>query len=125
MKLLRCYTVLDAGMVLSPATVLGGLMVPLLARLSTHLKPSILSTIVFIGIALSMLALTTINLDITNTRLVLLRIFTTIGVSFIFVPIQILAFAGIASQDMGSASAIINLMRNIGDRKSTRLNSSH
>src|SRR3546814_5804200 len=37
-----------------------------------------------------------------------------IGVSFIFVPIQILAFAGIASQDMGSASAIINLMRNIG-----------
>src|SRR3546814_11603287 len=86
----------------------------LMVCLCTHLEPRILCTIVFIGIALSMLALTTINLDITNTRLVLLRIFTTIGVSFIFVPIQILAFAGIASQDMGSASAIINLMRNIG-----------
>src|SRR3546814_10877815 len=59
-----------------------------MARLSTHLEPRILCTIGFIGIALSMLALTTINLDITNTRLVLLRIFTTIGVSFIFVPIR-------------------------------------
>src|SRR3546814_9877395 len=57
------------------------LMMPLMARLSTHLEPRILCTIGFIGIALSMLALTTINLDITNTRLVLLRIFTTIGVS--------------------------------------------
>src|SRR3546814_5101077 len=104
-------------------------------------SPDVFSSDLFIGIALSMHALTSINLDIANTRLVLLRIFTTIGVSFMFVPIQKLAFAGIASQDMGSASAIINLMRNIGggmgisivttylarstDRKSTRLNSSH
>src|SRR3546814_20980019 len=84
------YSALDAGMVRSPAAVLSVLMMPLIARLSTHLEPRILCTIGFIGIALSMLALTTINLDITNTRLVLLRIFTTIGVSFIFVPIQIL-----------------------------------
>src|SRR3546814_10707415 len=77
MQVLLGYSALDAGMVLSPAAVLSVLMMPLMARLSTHLEPRILCTIGFIGIALSMLALTTINLDITNTRLVLLRIFTT------------------------------------------------
>lgn len=114
MQTLLGYSALDAGMVLSPAAVLSVLMMPLMARLSTRVEPRILCTIGFIGIALSMLSLTTLNLDITNTRLVLLRVFTTIGVSFIFVPIQMLAYAGIAAQDIGNASAIINLMRNIG-----------
>jgi DHA2 family multidrug resistance protein len=114
MQTLLGYSALDAGLVMSPAAVLSVLMMPLMARLSAHVEPRILCTIGFIGIAASMLALTTISLDITNMRLVLLRVFTTVGVSFIFVPIQSLAYAGIPPEEIGSASAIINLMRNIG-----------
>ncbi|NGY03695.1 DHA2 family efflux MFS transporter permease subunit [Solimonas terrae] len=114
MQVLLGYSALDAGMVMSPAAVMSVLMMPLMARLSTRVEPRILCTIGFVGIALSMLALTTLSLDVSNMRLVMLRVFTTFGVSFIFVPIQGLAYAGIAPQEIGSASAIINLMRNIG-----------
>src|SRR3546814_13559346 len=87
MHVLLGYSALDAGMVLSTAAVLSVLMMPLMARLSTHMEPRIICTIGFLGFELSMLALNTIKLDLTHTRLVLSRTFTDSRVSLIYGPI--------------------------------------
>ncbi|MGH8444772.1 MAG: DHA2 family efflux MFS transporter permease subunit [Solimonas sp.] len=114
MQTLLGYSALDAGMVLSPAALMTVLMMPLIGRLSGRVDARILCSIGFIAISGSMLALAQISLDISSTQLVWLRIFQTFGIAFIFVPINALAYAGLPPGETGSATAIINLMRNIG-----------
>ncbi|MFT4047525.1 MAG: DHA2 family efflux MFS transporter permease subunit [Solimonas sp.] len=114
MQTLLGYSAFDAGIVMSPAAVLSVFMMPLVGRLSARVDARVLCTVGFVGIALAMLGLTTLSLDISESRLILLRIITTLGVSFIFVPINVLAYAGLPPSETGSATAIINLMRNIG-----------
>ena len=62
----------------------------------------------------SMLYMGTLSLGVDFDTLVWARMFQTAGLAFLFIPINTLAYVGIAPDQSGSASALINLMRNVG-----------
>jgi len=114
MQTLLGYSALDAGVVLSPAAIVTVLTMPIVGRLSGRVDARILCSFGFITISCSMIALSQISLDMSRASLTWLRIFQMAGIGFIFVPINGLAYAGLPPGETGSATAIINLMRNIG-----------
>lgn len=114
MQTLLGYSALDAGIVLSPAALMTVLMMPVIGRMSGHVDARILCSIGFVAIAGSMIALSHISLDISRQSMILLRCFQTFGIAFIFIPINAIAYAGLPPGETGSATAIINLMRNVG-----------
>ena len=61
-----------------------------------------------------MLAMTRINAQIDFSTIVWLRILQVIGIPFIFIPISLLAYVGIAPSENNQISGITNFVRNIG-----------
>lgn len=114
MQTLLGYSALDAGLVMSPAAIITVLMMPLVGRLSSRVDARILCSFGFLVISASMVALSAISLDVSQSQLVVLRILQTFGIGFIFIPINSIAYAGLPPGQTGSATAIINLMRNVG-----------
>lgn len=114
MQTLLGYSALDAGIVLSPAALVTIAMMPIVVRLSARVDPRLLISIGFLSITVAMLAMTHINLELTRGDMIWLRVTQMIGIGFIFIPINALAYYGIPSSQTGSATAIVNLTRNIG-----------
>ena len=52
--------------------------------------------------------------DISFSRIAVARIFQAAGLAFLFVPINMLAYANLPEGKSNNASALINLMRNLG-----------
>jgi DHA2 family multidrug resistance protein len=58
--------------------------------------------------------MTTINLDIDFRTAALYRVYQTIGLAFIFIPINTLSYVGIPRNKSNQVSGITNLARNLG-----------
>lgn len=114
MQTLMGYSALDAGIVMSPAALMTLLMMPIVGRMSGKVDPRALCTFGLIAIGASMVALAHVDLSMSQTQLIWLRVFQMSGVAFLFIPVNAIAYVGIQRADIGSATAIINLMRNIG-----------
>nr|WP_277346316.1 DHA2 family efflux MFS transporter permease subunit [Solimonas marina] len=114
MQTLLNYSALDAGIVLSPAAIATIIMMPIAGRLSDRIDARILCSFGFFSIAVAMFAMTHVSLDISQHGLMMLRMIQVVGLAFIFVPINAVAYAGLPPADTGSATAIINLTRNVG-----------
>ena len=57
-----------------------------------------------------------ITLDISPTTLLLPILITGFGLSFVFVPISTAAYGTLRNEQIGNASGLFNLMRNVGGR---------
>jgi DHA2 family multidrug resistance protein len=108
------YTAFTAGLVVAPrglGTICG---LPAIGYLSNRVDPRYLLTFGFFIFGLTTLYFGNVTLDISPTTLLLPIMITGFGLSFVFVPISIAAYGTLRNQQMGSASGIFNLMRNIG-----------
>jgi DHA2 family multidrug resistance protein len=108
------YTAFTAGLVVAPrgiGTICG---MPLVGLLSNKVDSRYLLTFGFCTFGLSTLVLSNVNLGISPTTLLLPIIITGFGISFIFVPTSMSAVSAVPNEQMGSASGLFNLMRNIG-----------
>lgn len=114
MQSLLGYGALQAGLVLSPAAALMALMMPVVGRITGHVDERVLTTIGFILVCVAMLALAEISLDVSREQLMYLRFAQLAGVALLFIPVSGIAFGYIAPSDLGNASAIFNLSRNLG-----------
>jgi MFS transporter, DHA2 family, multidrug resistance protein len=108
------YTVLLAGLALSPGGIATLLMMPVVGRLVGVVQPKYL--IAFGGsiVALSMWHLTGLNGDITYGYAALSRVFLALGLPFLFLPVTTASYDGIPRDQTNQASALINVARNIG-----------
>jgi DHA2 family multidrug resistance protein len=68
----------------------------------------------FIVFSLSSLALSSLNLGIGPYTLLIPIVATGFGMSFLFVPIGNMCTSSVSNQEMGNATGIFNLLRNIG-----------
>jgi len=114
MQTLLGYSALDAGLVLSPAALLTVLLMPLVGKLTTRIDPRVLACFGFTVASSAMLLLAAISLDISSTQLMWLRILQMSGQVFTFIPINTISYANLQPGQTNSATAIINLMRNLG-----------
>jgi DHA2 family multidrug resistance protein len=108
------YRATDAGLVLTPGGVAAMLMMPIVGRLMSKVDARLL---VGIGLAIgggSLLWMTSFYLDVSFRFMMMTRIVQAIALGFLFVPLNTMAFKGIAPAQTNNASALINLARNFG-----------
>lgn len=114
MQTLMGYSALSAGLVMSPAALITIVMMPIVGRMTNSFDARLLCSFGLLMISLAMTALAQIDLSMSQSQLTWLRVFQMSGIAFLFIPINNIAYVGVPRSETGSATAIINLMRNIG-----------
>ena len=108
------YTAERAGETLTPGGFTVLLCMPLVGRLVSKSDPRRLAAFGFVTCGLALFHMTTLNLGIDMKTAILYRVFLSIGIAFLFVPINTISFVGVPREDNGQVSAVMNLCRNLG-----------
>ncbi len=109
------YTALLSGLAMSPGGIAVLMLMPLVGKLLSHkVEPRWL---LMFGLAFSSLGLFQMagfNLQVDLRTALEARVVQSIGMAFLFVPLNTLAFSYIAREKANNATGLINLARNIG-----------
>ena len=114
LQTLMGYSALQSGLAVSPRGAGALMTMPLVGYLSDKVDFRKLIATGFIVVAASLWWLGAINLEITMSTIVWPSVFTGVGLSMIFVPLSSVAMGTLPQEEMGNASGIFNLMRNVG-----------
>ena len=108
------YSALDSGLAVSPRGM--GALISMIAMgfLVNRIDSRILLAIGLGGFGATSLALSHINLGISMGAVVWPNIINGVSGGFIFVPLTTLAMGRLRKQEMGNATGIYNLVRNVG-----------
>jgi DHA2 family multidrug resistance protein len=87
---------------------------PLVGRLVNRVNPKILIIFGLLITAASTWTLSRLSLFADFITVVWPRVFIGIGLAFIFIPLTTLTLSAIRKEEMGNATSIFNLMRNLG-----------
>ncbi len=108
------YTAFTAGIVVAPRGLGAICGMPVIGYLSNKVDPRYLLSFGFILFGFMTLYFGNITLDVSPTTLLLPILVTGFGLSFVFVPITTAAYGTLPNEQMGNASGLFNLMRNVG-----------
>jgi DHA2 family multidrug resistance protein len=115
LQTLMGYTAQQSGMALSPGGVLIILLLPLVGRLVTRADTRMMIAFGFCVLSASLIYMgRTIDLQMDFATAVELRCFQSVGMAFLFVPIQTVSYSGVPPQKFNQVSGIMNLSRNMG-----------
>jgi MFS transporter, DHA2 family, multidrug resistance protein len=116
------YTSELAGLALSAGGLVLLFEMPVMGQLTTKIQARRLIGFGWLALSIAMLYSTRrIDLQISFSAATWLRIAQVIGLGFLFVPITLAAYIGIAPEKNNSVAGIINFMRNIGSSVGTSL----
>jgi len=108
------YTALTAGIVVAPRGLGSMLGLPLMGMISHRVDNRWLITIGFTAFGLLSIWFSLINTGIGPTTMLVPIVLTGFFLSFVFVPIGNMATVTLTNEEMGNATGIFNLLRNIG-----------
>ncbi|WP_114209855.1 DHA2 family efflux MFS transporter permease subunit [Acidisarcina polymorpha] len=108
------YTAFTAGLVAGPRGIGSILGMPIIGWLGNKVDPRYLLTFGFLVFGLCSIYFGNVDLDIGPTTLLIPIVITGFALSFVFVPITTQAYGTLHNEQIGNASGIFNLMRNIG-----------
>ena len=115
MQIWMGYTAQQAGMALSPGGVVVIMLLPLVGRLVSKFDARWLIAFGFAVLALSLLHMAhTIYPGIDFRTAMNLRIYQSVGLAFLFVPINTVAYSGVPPAKNNQVAGIVNLSRNMG-----------
>jgi DHA2 family multidrug resistance protein len=114
LQTLMGYPALDSGLAVSPRGLGSLLSMLLVAVLVNYIDCRILLVFGFALFGYSTLLLSHLNLDIAMTSVALPNFVNGFAGGFIFVPLTTMTMSMLKKQEIGNASGIYNLMRNIG-----------
>jgi DHA2 family multidrug resistance protein len=89
-------------------------IMPIAGAVTGRFQPKYLMTIGLIGIALSMWYSTSLVPDASFDYFSWMRIYQTMGLPFMFIPINTVAYDGLPANKTNQASALMNVARNLG-----------
>jgi DHA2 family multidrug resistance protein len=114
LQTLMGYTSFLSGFVLGPGGMATLISLPIAGRLVTKVNPKALLScgIVINAYATYLMSNFTLNADFATV--IWPRVVLGIGMGFFFIPLTTLTMSGIKKEDMGNASGIYNLLRNLG-----------
>jgi DHA2 family multidrug resistance protein len=116
------YTSELAGLALSAGGVVLLIEMPIMGQLTTKVQARYLIAFGWLALAIAMFYSTKrIDLQISFSAAVWLRITQVIGLGFLFVPITLVAYIGIAPEKNNAVAGIVNFMRNMGSSVGTSL----
>lgn len=116
------YTSELAGLALSAGGLVLLFEMPIMGQLTTKIQARYLIAFGWLALSLAMFYSTKrIDLQISFSAAVWLRITQVIGLGFLFVPITLVAYIGIAPEKNNAVAGIVNFMRNMGSSVGTSL----
>jgi len=114
LQTLMGYTALGSGLTLSPRGLAAFVTTLFMGRLVGRVRNRYLLIIGFTLVAVSSFMLGRINLSVDMAHVIWPSVVNGIGISFIFVPLTTATVAYLRQDQMGNATGLYNLMRNIG-----------
>jgi DHA2 family multidrug resistance protein len=114
LQTLMGYTSFLAGFVLGPGGIATLISLPIAGALVNKVNPKVLLSF---GIAVNAYAtylMSNFDLSADFNTVIWPRIVLGIGMGFFFIPLTTMTMSGIRKEEMGNASAIYNLLRNLG-----------
>jgi len=108
------YTAFTAGLVVAPRGIGAICGMPVIGYLSNKVDARYLLTFGFFVFGLTTLYFGNVTLEVSPTTLLMPILITGFALSFVFVPISTAAYGTLENTQIGNASGIFNLMRNVG-----------
>jgi DHA2 family multidrug resistance protein len=108
------YTAFTAGLVVGPRGIGSFIGSPIIGILGSRIDNRKLLCAGFLGFAACALIFGSVNLDIGPYTLLIPITLTGFALSFVFVPMSTMMMATIPNKDMGAATGLGNMLRNIG-----------
>jgi DHA2 family multidrug resistance protein len=108
------YTAFTAGVVVFPRGIGAIVAMPVIAYLGAKIDARYLLTFGFLVFGIMSLIFGNVNLSVSPTTLLWPIIITGFALSFVFVPITTQSYGTLPNEQIGNASGIFNLVRNIG-----------
>ena len=108
------YTAFTAGLVVAPRGIGSIIGSPLIGILGSRIDQRKLLCAGFIGFGICSYVFSIINLDIGPYTLLIPITLTGMALSFVFVPVATMSTSTIPREEMGNATGLFNMLRNIG-----------
>jgi DHA2 family multidrug resistance protein len=108
------YTAFTAGLVVGPRGVGSFIGSPIIGILGSRIDNRKLLSAGFIGFGVCSFIFSMVNLDIGPYTLLIPITVTGFALSFVFVPLATMSTSTISRDDMGNATGLFNMLRNIG-----------
>src|SRR5713226_875457 len=108
------YTATEAGKVISPGGFAVMMMMPIVGGLVGRVDARWLVAIGLVATSLALFNMTRFNTDVDYATVAWARIYQSVGLGMLFIPVNTIAFLGLPSAKNNDASALINMMRNLG-----------
>ena len=89
-------------------------VMPIAGLVTGHFQPKYLMVLGLTGIALSMWYSTSLTPDASFDYFAWVRVYQTVGLPFLFIPINTVAYDGLPANKTNQASALMNVARNLG-----------
>ncbi|MGC8602326.1 MAG: DHA2 family efflux MFS transporter permease subunit, partial [Desulfomonilaceae bacterium] len=114
LQTLMGYTAYLAGWVLGPGGAISFVMLPFVGKMTEKIDARILLAVGLLINAYSVDYMSGLTLEINIETATFSRVIQGVGMPFIFVPCSFLAMAYVPKEKLNNASAIFNLLRNLG-----------
>jgi DHA2 family multidrug resistance protein len=114
LQTLMGYTSFLAGLALGPGGIATMIAMPIAGKLVTKINPK---AVLAFGIAVagySVYMMAQFNLQTDFNTIFWPRVVLGIGMGFLFIPLTTMTMSSIKKEEMGNATAIFNLLRNLG-----------
>ncbi len=122
LQTLMGYTAQSAGLVLSGASMIILVEMPIVGQLTTKIPAKYIMAFGWLCLAYGMWFSTRgLDLEISFAAASRLRMVQAFGLGFLFVPINLSAYVGVPAEKGNNVSGLVNFMRNIGSSVGTSM----
>jgi DHA2 family multidrug resistance protein len=108
------YTAFNAGLVVGPRGIGSFIGAPIVGQLGSRFDNRILLCAGFLGFGVCSLYFGLVDLSIGPLTLLVPIVITGFALSFVFVPLATMTTATLSREEMGNATGLFNMLRNIG-----------
>ena len=116
------YTAQTSGLAISPGGLMLLILMPIIGQLTGKIQARYLIAFGWLCLAATMYYSTKrIDLQISFTAAMWLRVAQVVGLPFLFVPITLAAYIGVPPEKNNAVAGLVNFMRNIGSSVGTSM----
>ena len=108
------YTATDAGLALTAGGVATLFVMPMTGVLLGRVDARILVGVAFLVQGLALWNMSHLDTQLSFASAAFARMFQSVGLPFLFVPITTIAYVGLKANESNQASALMNVARNLG-----------